>query len=48
MVDNCYCEFVTEKRTNRSWSRHSSWLINKKNLGAGIATSGAYVVGKKI
>ena len=46
MVDNCYGEFVQEKRTNRNRSRYSSRFINEK-LGAGIATSGAYIVGKK-
>ncbi len=46
MVDNCYCEFVDTKEpieVNADIAVGS--LI--KNLGGGIATSGAYVVGKE-
>ena len=28
MVDNCYCEFVTEKRAYRSRGRYCSWLFD--------------------
>ncbi len=45
-VDNCYCEFVEEKSpTQIGADLMAGSLI--KNLGAGIATNGAYVVGKE-
>ena len=46
MVDNCYGEFVEDKEpTDVGADVFVSSLM--KNLGAGIATSGGYVVGKK-
>ena len=46
MVDNCYGEFVEEKEpTEVGADIFVSSLM--KNLGAGIATSGGYVVGRK-
>ena len=46
MVDNCYGEFVEYKEpTDVGADLFISSLM--KNLGAGIATSGGYVVGKK-
>ena len=46
MVDNCYCEFVTGKEvTTCDIDIAVGSLI--KNLGAGIAPNGAYIVGKK-
>ena len=46
MVDNCYCEFVTGKEvTSCDIDIVVGSLI--KNLGAGIAPNGAYIVGKK-
>ncbi len=46
MVDNCYGEFVEEKEpTEVGADLFVSSLM--KNLGAGIATSGGYVVGRK-
>ena len=46
MVDNCYGEFVEElEPTQVGADIFISSLM--KNLGAGIATSGGYVVGKK-
>lgn len=46
MVDNCYGEFVEDKEpTEVGADLFISSLM--KNLGAGIATSGGYVVGKK-
>ena len=46
MVDNCYGEFVEEKEpTQVGADIFVSSLM--KNLGAGIATSGGYVVGRK-
>ena len=46
MVDNCYCEFVTDKEPIEVGADIAVGSLIK-NLGAGIATSGAYVVGKK-
>ena len=46
MVDNCYCEFVTEKEPIEIGADIAVGSLIK-NLGAGIATSGAYVVGRK-
>ena len=46
MVDNCYCEFVTYKEpTEGGADLVVGSLI--KNLGAGIATNGGYICGKK-
>jgi len=46
MVDNCYTEFVTDKEvTELDIDLAVGSLI--KNLGAGIAPNGAYIVGKK-
>ena len=46
MVDNCYGEFVEEKEpTDVGADIFVSSLM--KNLGAGIATSGGYIVGRK-
>ena len=46
MVDNCYCEFVsTEEPIELGADIAVGSLI--KNLGGGIATNGAYIVGKK-
>lgn len=46
MVDNCYGEFVEDKEpTDVGADIFISSLM--KNLGAGIATSGGYVVGRK-
>ena len=46
LVDNCYGEFVEEKEpTEVGADIFISSLM--KNLGAGIATSGGYVVGRK-
>lgn len=46
MVDNCYGEFVEEKEPT---DVGADIIVGSlmKNLGAGIATSGAYIVGKK-
>lgn len=46
MVDNCYCEMVT----NQEPSHVGADLVVGsliKNLGAGIASNGAYIVGRK-
>lgn len=46
MVDNCYCEFVSYKEpTEVGADLVVGSLI--KNLGAGMATNGAYICGKK-
>lgn len=46
MVDNCYCEFVGKKEpTEVGADLVVGSLI--KNLGAGIAPNGAYIVGRK-
>ena len=46
MVDNCFCEFVTEEEPgNIGVDIFVGSLI--KNLGGGIAPNGAYVAGKK-
>lgn len=46
MVDNCYGEFVEDREpTQVGADVFASSLM--KNLGAGIATSGGYVVGRK-
>lgn len=46
MVDNCYGEFVQEKEPIEVGADIVVGSL-MKNLGAGIATSGAYVAGKK-
>ena len=46
LVDNCYCEFVTKKEPIEVGADIAVGSLIK-NLGAGIATSGGYVVGKK-
>ena len=46
LVDNCYCEFVTKHEVSElDVDLVVGSLI--KNLGAGIAPNGAYIVGKK-
>ncbi len=46
MVDNCYCEFVSEKEPIEVGADIAVGSLIK-NLGGGIATNGAYVVGRK-
>ena len=46
MIDNCYGEFVEEKEPIEVGADIAVGSLIK-NLGAGIATNGAYVVGKK-
>ncbi len=46
MVDNCYGEFVQEREPIEVGSDIAVGSL-MKNLGAGIANSGAYIVGKK-
>ena len=46
MVDNCYGEFVEEKEPTEVGADIIVGSL-MKNLGAGIATSGAYISGKK-
>ena len=46
MVDNCYGEFVEEKEPIEVGVDIAVGSL-MKNLGAGIATSGAYIVGRK-
>lgn len=46
MVDNCYCEFV-EKETPTGVGADVMVGSLIKNLGAGIASNGAYVAGRK-
>ena len=46
MVDNCYGEFVEEKEPIEIGADIAVGSL-MKNLGAGIATSGAYIVGNK-
>lgn len=46
MVDNCYGEFVEEKEPIEVGADIAVGSL-MKNLGAGIVTSGAYIVGKK-
>ena len=45
MVDNCYCEFVTEREPIEVGADVCAGSLIK-NLGGGIAPNGAYVVGK--
>ena len=46
MIDNCYCEFVTNKEPIELGA---DIIVGSliKNLGGGIAPNGAYVVGRK-
>lgn len=46
MVDNCYCEFVSEKEPIEVGADIAVGSLIK-NLGGGIASNGAYVVGRK-
>ena len=46
MIDNCYCEFVTTKEPIEVGADICIGSLIK-NLGGGIASNGAYVVGKK-
>ncbi len=46
MVDNCYCEFVSDKEPTEVGADICVGSLIK-NLGGAIATNGAYVVGKK-
>ena len=46
MIDNCYCEFVTEKEPIEVGADIAVGSLIK-NLGGGIAPNGAYVVGKE-
>lgn len=46
MVDNCYGEFVEDKEPIEIGADIAVGSL-MKNLGAGIATSGAYIVGRK-
>ena len=46
MVDNCYGEFVQEREPIEIGADIAVGSL-MKNLGAGIATSGAYIVGKR-
>ena len=46
MVDNCYGEFVQDKEPIEVGADIAVGSL-MKNLGAGIATTGAYIVGKK-
>ncbi|MDD5865226.1 MAG: methionine gamma-lyase family protein [bacterium] len=45
MVDNCYCEFVSEKEPIEIGADIAVGSLIK-NLGGGIASNGAYIVGK--
>ena len=46
MIDNCYCEFVTEKEPLEVGA---DIIVGSliKNLGGGIAPNGAYIAGRK-
>ena len=46
MIDNCYCEFVADKEPIEIGADIAVGSLIK-NLGGGIASNGAYVVGKK-
>ena len=46
MVDNCYCEFVSTKEPIEVGADICVGSLIK-NLGAGIASNGAYIVGRK-
>ena len=45
MVDNCYCEFVTDKEPIEVGADVCAGSLIK-NLGGGIAPNGAYVIGR--
>ena len=45
MIDNCYCEFVTEKEPIEVGADVCAGSLIK-NLGGGLAPNGGYVVGK--
>ncbi len=46
MIDNCYCEFVNSKEPIEVGADIAVGSLIK-NLGGGIASNGAYIVGKK-
>ena len=46
MIDNCYCEFVSEKEPIEVGADIAVGSLIK-NLGGGIAPNGAYIVGRK-
>src|SRR5574344_108940 len=46
MIDNCYCEFVTDKEPIEVGADICVGSLIK-NLGAGIVSTGAYIVGRK-
>ena len=46
MVDNCYCEFVSDLEPTQVGADIAVGSLIK-NLGGGIAPNGAYIVGKK-
>lgn len=46
MVDNCYCEFVSTKEPSEVGADLTVGSLIK-NLGGGIASNGAYIVGRK-
>ena len=46
MIDNCYCEFVADREPIEIGADIAVGSLIK-NLGGGIASNGAYVVGKK-
>jgi len=46
MIDNCYCEFVTEKEPIEVGADVCAGSLIK-NLGGGLAPNGGYVVGKR-
>ena len=46
MIDNCYCEFVSDKEPIEVGADIAVGSLIK-NLGGGIAPNGAYVVGRK-
>ncbi len=46
MIDNCYCEFVSEKEPIEVGADICVGSLIK-NLGGGIAPNGAYIVGRK-
>ncbi len=46
MIDNCYCEFVTDKEPSFYGADLTVGSLIK-NLGGGIAPNGGYIVGRK-
>ena len=46
MIDNCYCEFVSDKEPTQVGADICVGSLIK-NLGGGIAPNGAYIVGRK-